>query len=64
LFIAPELVQLTAINEIVRQPHVVELAASQGVVTRGGTPEQLAEFLAHDIATWQQVVNEAGIKPE
>ena len=53
-----------AINEIVRQPHVVELAASQGVVTRGGTPEQLAEFLAHDIATWQQVVNEAGIKPE
>jgi len=54
----------TTINEIVREPHVVELAASQGVVTRGGTPEQLAEFLARDIAVWQQVVKEAGIKAE
>jgi tripartite-type tricarboxylate transporter receptor subunit TctC len=53
-----------AINEIVREPHVVELAASQGVVTRGGTPEQLAEFLTHDIATWRQVVKEAGIKAD
>lgn len=53
-----------AINEIVREPHVVELAASQGVVTRGGTPEQLAEFLVHDIATWQQVVKDAGITAE
>lgn len=54
----------TTINEIVRDPHVVELAATQGVVTRGGTPEQLAEFLVRDIATWQQVVKEAGIKAE
>jgi len=52
------------INEIVRDPHVVELAANQGVVTHGGTPEQLAEFLVRDIATWQQVVKEAGIKAE
>jgi tripartite-type tricarboxylate transporter receptor subunit TctC len=54
----------TTINEIVHEPHVVELAASQGVVTRGGTPEQLAAFLVRDIATWQQVVKEAGIKAE
>jgi tripartite-type tricarboxylate transporter receptor subunit TctC len=54
----------TTINEIVRERHVVELAASQGVVTRGGTPEQLAEFLVRDIAIWQQVVKEAGIKAE
>jgi tripartite-type tricarboxylate transporter receptor subunit TctC len=52
------------INEIVREPGVVELASSQGVVTRGGTPEQLAEFLVRDIATWRQVVKEAGIKAE
>jgi tripartite-type tricarboxylate transporter receptor subunit TctC len=52
------------INEIVREPGVVELASSQGVVTRGGTPEQLAEFLVRDIATWRQVVREAGIKAE
>jgi len=52
------------VNEIVREPRVVELAANQGVVTHGGTPEQLAEFLVRDIATWQQVVKEAGIKAE
>jgi tripartite-type tricarboxylate transporter receptor subunit TctC len=52
------------INEIVREPHTIELAASQGIVTRGGTPEQLAEFLARDIAIWQQVVKEAGIRAE
>jgi tripartite-type tricarboxylate transporter receptor subunit TctC len=54
----------TTINEIMREPYVVELAASQGVVTRGGTPERLAEFLVRDIAIWQQVVKEAGIKAE
>jgi tripartite-type tricarboxylate transporter receptor subunit TctC len=54
----------TTINEIVRDPHVVELAASQGVVTHGGTPEQLAQFLVRDIATWQQVIKEASIKAE
>jgi len=52
------------VNEIMREPHVVELAANQGVVTRGGTPEQLAEFLVRDIATWQRVVKEAGITAE
>jgi tripartite-type tricarboxylate transporter receptor subunit TctC len=53
-----------AINEIVREPRVIELAASQGVVTRGGTPEQLAEFLVRDISTWRRVVKEAGIRAE
>jgi tripartite-type tricarboxylate transporter receptor subunit TctC len=53
-----------AINEIVREPHIIELAAKQGIVTRGGTPEQLAQFLVRDIATWRAVVKEAGIKAE
>jgi tripartite-type tricarboxylate transporter receptor subunit TctC len=53
-----------AINEIVREPHVIELAAKQGIEIRGGTPEQLAEFLARDIATWRIVVKEAGIRTE
>jgi tripartite-type tricarboxylate transporter receptor subunit TctC len=48
----------------VREPSVIELAANQGVVTRGGTPEQLAEFLVRDIATWRQVVKDAGIEAE
>src|SRR5215467_10226103 len=53
-----------AINEIVREPHVIELAARQSIEVRGGTPQQLAEFLARDIATWRIVVKEAGIKTE
>lgn len=54
----------SAINAIVREPHVVELAAKQGIVIHGGTPEQLAEFLVRDIAIWRAVVKEAGIKAE
>ena len=53
-----------AINEIVREPHVIELAARQSIEVRGGTPQQLAEFLAQDIKTWRKVVKEAGIKAE
>ena len=53
-----------AINEIVREPRVIELAAKQGIEIRGGTPEQFAEFLGRDIATWLEVVKEAGIKAE
>jgi tripartite-type tricarboxylate transporter receptor subunit TctC len=52
------------INAIVREPRVVETAATQGIVTRGGTPEQLAAFLARDIAVWQQLVKDAGIRAE
>jgi len=52
------------INAIVRDPQVIETAAAQGIVTRGGTPEQLAAFLAHDVVVWQQVVREAGITAE
>jgi tripartite-type tricarboxylate transporter receptor subunit TctC len=53
-----------AINAIVREPRLVELAAKQGVVVRGGTPQQFADFLARDLATWQKVVKEAGIRAE
>ena len=65
-FLAPEIIARysATINEIVREPHVVETAASQGIVTRGGAPDQLAAFLARDIAVWRQVVKEAGIRAE
>jgi tripartite-type tricarboxylate transporter receptor subunit TctC len=52
------------INAIVRDPQIIKTAAAQGIVTRGGTPEQLAAFLAHDVEVWQQVVREAGITAE
>ena len=54
----------TVINEIVREPQVIDRTGKQGVVTRGGTPDQLAEFLVRDIAIWRAVVKEAGIKAE
>ena len=54
----------TTINEIVGSPRIVDLAARQGIVIRGGTPEKFGEFLVRDLATWQKVVKEAGIKAE
>jgi tripartite-type tricarboxylate transporter receptor subunit TctC len=61
-----EIVRLynTTINETVGNAHIVELAAKQGIVIRGGTPEQLGEFLLRDITTWQNVVKEGGITSE
>jgi tripartite-type tricarboxylate transporter receptor subunit TctC len=53
-----------AVNEIVREPRMVALAAKQGIVIRGGTPAELAGFLGRDLATWRKVVKEAGIRPE
>jgi tripartite-type tricarboxylate transporter receptor subunit TctC len=52
------------INAILREPQIIETAAAQGIVTRGGSPEQLASFLARDVTVWQQVVKEAGIRAE
>ncbi len=52
------------VNQIMREPQIIETAAAQGIVTRGGTPEELAAFLAHDVAVWRQVVKEAGIRVE
>lgn len=54
----------TTINEIMREPRVIATAATQGIVTRGGSPEELAAFLMRDIAVWRQVVKEAGIRAE
>jgi tripartite-type tricarboxylate transporter receptor subunit TctC len=31
---------------------------------RGGTPREFADFLSRDLATWQKVVREAGIRAE
>ncbi len=52
------------INEIVRVPRIVDLAAKQGIVIHGGTPGELGDFLVRDLATWQKVVKEAGITAE
>lgn len=51
------------INEILKQPAVKERLAKQGIVTGGGTPDELRKFLADETAKWQAVVKEAGIAP-
>jgi tripartite-type tricarboxylate transporter receptor subunit TctC len=53
-----------AINELVREPRLVDLAAKQGIAIRGGTPKEFGDFLVRDLATWQKVVKEAGIRAE
>jgi tripartite-type tricarboxylate transporter receptor subunit TctC len=54
----------TVINEILRQPKIVDLLAKQGLNVVAGTPEQLARFIATDVPKWQKVVKEAGIAAE
>jgi tripartite-type tricarboxylate transporter receptor subunit TctC len=52
------------INEIIGMPQIAEKLAKQGLAVVGGTPDQLAEFVAQDVLKWQRVVKEAGIVAE
>ncbi len=48
----------------VKLPEVRERLASQGAEPVGGTPEEYDTFVRTEIAKWQKVCKEAGIKPE
>jgi tripartite-type tricarboxylate transporter receptor subunit TctC len=54
----------TTLNEILQKPEIKEKLAKQGLVTAGGSPDVLRDFLPKEIAKWQNVVKEAGIKVE
>ena len=49
------------VNEILKEPKIVEALAKQGLTLAGGTPEQFGQFIATDMAKWRKVVKEAGI---
>jgi tripartite-type tricarboxylate transporter receptor subunit TctC len=51
-----------ALDEILRQPDVRKTLASQGAVTRGGTPEDFRKFFLSEYTRWGKVVQAAGIK--
>jgi tripartite-type tricarboxylate transporter receptor subunit TctC len=51
----------TVVNEILRQPQIVEALAKQGLTVAGGTPEQFGQFIIADAENWRQVVKDAGI---
>ena len=52
------------INEFLRSPAVEGALAKQGLITAGGTPDTLAQLIAHDMAKWQRLIREAGITAE
>ncbi len=52
------------VNEILATPKVQEILGKQGLVPRGGTPEQLARLIATDHTRWAKVIKDAGITAE
>ncbi|WP_375457720.1 Bug family tripartite tricarboxylate transporter substrate binding protein [uncultured Enterovirga sp.] len=51
----------TVFNEILAQPSVRSALEKQGLVARGGPPEQLAALMARDGPRWSKVVKDADI---
>jgi len=51
-------------QRILRSPDVTERLASLGAQPVGGTPQELAAFNASEIAKWQKVIRDAGVKAE
>jgi tripartite-type tricarboxylate transporter receptor subunit TctC len=54
----------TVFNEILAQPSVQAVLDRQGLIPRGGPPEQLAELIAKDRLRWAKVVKDAEITSE
>jgi len=52
------------INEILREPQIVEKLGKQGLTVAGGTPEHLGEFILRDIVKWRKLIAEARISAE
>jgi tripartite-type tricarboxylate transporter receptor subunit TctC len=52
------------INQVLKDPEVVNQLAAQGVSTLGGTSEQYAKFIASELTHWEGVVKQSGAKAE
>lgn len=53
-----------AVVRAVREPAIRKRFAEDGVDPAGSTPDEFATLIRSDIAKWQAVVKQAGIKPE
>ena len=53
-----------AVNAILADTAVKEQIAKQGLVAKGGTPAELGQLTAADLARWTKVIETAGIKAE
>jgi tripartite-type tricarboxylate transporter receptor subunit TctC len=54
----------TETASMARNPETRQRFAEQGVDMVGSTPEEMRDFVVKDIAKWQKVIREAGIKLE
>ena len=62
---APIATKLSAeLNSILQEPEVRAQLARQGMIPVGGPPEHLGTYVKEDLARWQRVVRETGLKPE
>jgi tripartite-type tricarboxylate transporter receptor subunit TctC len=62
---APIAAKLSAeLNAILQEPEVRAQLERQGMIPVGGPPEHLGKFVQEDLARWQRVVTETGLKPE
>jgi len=52
------------VNAILKMPEVVETLAKQGLQATGGTPAELAELTASDLAHWAKVIRDANIRAD
>jgi tripartite-type tricarboxylate transporter receptor subunit TctC len=53
-----------AVNKALHEPDVEQQLSAGGLRTSGGPPERFGERIRKDVARWQKVVAEAGIRPE
>ena len=51
------------VNDMLRTPKVRDALTQQGLTARGGSPADLAQLIANDLARWAKVVKDAKIAP-
>jgi len=49
---------------VLNAPDIKERFAQYSVVTAPSTPEEFKAYISSEIARWQKVANEAGVKAE
>jgi len=51
------------ISEALRNPATAQKLANVGVEPLGSTPQEMAKFVAEEMARWHKVIRDAGLKP-
>jgi tripartite-type tricarboxylate transporter receptor subunit TctC len=52
------------VNEALKSPEMAKVLAGDGLEPAGGTPEEFAVIIKNELARWNQVVKQAGVKLE